>query len=258
MVLIKTTKSGQKVEVENGWLYLDGKKLSSRVEKIDAWTKQQLDKKYPGNDYEYRADKLIMNAEEGLKSKGLVDAYNAKVKGEQAAKDQAEFDALVASGEAFRTAEITEQYGCDLMWARRFSEEEKAQYSDWFRDRGVCSLPVGGRVKVESKAVRQVVDGRSADAEFCGCSNMAWTITETEWNEIVRLSEMIRAEKEEAKKEYKKAEAASLQRKIDTGYCFSCESWCHGDCGNYSNDPTVSFARELKLSLAEMNYGIKE
>lgn len=32
---------------------------------------------------------------------------------------------------------------------------------------------------------------------------------------------------------YEKAEADDLQRKIDSGFCFNCETWCDGDCGNY-------------------------
>ena len=39
------------------------------------------------------------------------------------------------------------------------------------------------------------------------------------------------------KADREKAEAEDTQRKIETGYCFACESYCHGDCGNYSADP---------------------
>jgi len=54
------------------------------------------------------------------------------------------------------------------------------------------------------------------------------------------------------------AEAADIENKIKTGYCFNCESWCHGDCGNYSNDPRVKFNRDLKNAQREANYGITE
>lgn len=56
----------------------------------------------------------------------------------------------------------------------------------------------------------------------------------------------------------RKAEAAALQKKIDTGYCFSCESWCHGDCGNYSRDPDVMFRRQLKLAQREERFGVND
>lgn len=54
------------------------------------------------------------------------------------------------------------------------------------------------------------------------------------------------------------AEAADIQHKIGTGYCFYCETWCHGDCGHYSNDPMVKFRRNLRQASREANYGINE
>lgn len=258
MTLIKIAKTGQKITVEGCWVCMDGKRVAHEVNQIDPWTRGKLDKSQPGHGLEYIAGNILFTAEDGLKAKTLIEAAKAEQKAKEEAEDKAEFEALVASGRAFRTVEITEQYGCDLMWARRFTAEEKSQYSDWFKNRGVCSLPAGGRIKVERKAVQQVVAGRTSDAEFCGCSNMAWTITEGEWDEIVRLSQEIEGEKEKASKENEKAAAESLQRKIDTGYCFNCESWCHGDCGNYSQNPATSFRRDLKKAQDEANFGINE
>ena len=45
----------------------------------------------------------------------------------------------------------------------------------------------------------------------------------------------------EAKKQ--KAAAEDIRRKIDSGFCFSCETWCHGDCGHYSNNPSGAISR---------------
>ena len=56
----------------------------------------------------------------------------------------------------------------------------------------------------------------------------------------------------------RKAEAEDIQKKIDSGYCFYCESWCHGDCGHFSSDPGVKFRRDLKTAIREENYGINE
>jgi len=56
----------------------------------------------------------------------------------------------------------------------------------------------------------------------------------------------------------KKADAEDTKRKIDSGYCFSCESWCHGDCGHFSSDPSVRLRRELSTARAESDYGINE
>ena len=35
------------------------------------------------------------------------------------------------------------------------------------------------------------------------------------------------------------AEAEDIQNKIDSGYCFYCESWCYGDCGHYTPKPRI-------------------
>lgn len=43
------------------------------------------------------------------------------------------------------------------------------------------------------------------------------------------------------------------------GYCYNCESYCYGDCGEFSNRPThASLDRELGQMAREENYGINE
>ena len=54
------------------------------------------------------------------------------------------------------------------------------------------------------------------------------------------------------------AEAADIENKIQSGYCFACESWCHGDCGHYSNDHMVRFHRDLRDAQREANCGIND
>jgi hypothetical protein len=49
-----------------------------------------------------------------------------------------------------------------------------------------------------------------------------------------------------------------IQRKIKAGYCFSCESYCHGDCGHYSNDPAIKYIRRMAEASREANFGIKD
>jgi hypothetical protein len=53
-------------------------------------------------------------------------------------------------------------------------------------------------------------------------------------------------------------EAADIKNKIETGYCFNCESWCQGDCGHYSSDPQIKFRRDLGQAICEQNYGIND
>jgi hypothetical protein len=56
----------------------------------------------------------------------------------------------------------------------------------------------------------------------------------------------------------RKAEQEDIQQKIDSGFCFSCETWCHGDCGNYSIDPKVKFFRDFRQSCREERFGTEE
>jgi hypothetical protein len=53
-------------------------------------------------------------------------------------------------------------------------------------------------------------------------------------------------------------EKADIQRKIKSGYCFACESYCHGDCGHYSNDLGVKYRRDFNQAVREVNYGIND
>lgn len=63
----------------------------------------------------------------------------------------------------------------------------------------------------------------------------------------------------EAQKEREKKEQERLQRLIDSKYCFHCESWCYGDCGNYTPKPTwATEKRKLDLAVREANFGINE
>jgi hypothetical protein len=53
-------------------------------------------------------------------------------------------------------------------------------------------------------------------------------------------------------------EAEDIARKIASGYCFACETYCHGDCGHYSKDPQVMYGRHLREMAREANYGIND
>lgn len=174
------------------------------------------------------------------------------------AEQQAWFDNAIQSGEAFRTVEIAAQYGAQMKFARRFRADEKPKYADWFQERGLVGFSASPRIKVQERAVRQVIGDRQSDGAFLGCENQAWIITAEQWDEIIKLSAEIDTAKAEARKKFEADEATDLQRKIATGFCFSCESYCHGDCGNYQTDPSVKFRRDLKQATREQNYGIQE
>lgn len=181
-----------------------------------------------------------------------------QIKETKKAHQKAELEAAKINGVAFRTAEITAQYGAELCWARRLTDEEKKDYADWYQD--LCMVGFAGdkKIKVDEEAIRQVIGDRNPDGQFNGCSNYAWTITAEEWDKIIALNTRIMDLKAKTKEEFEAWEAADIKHKIETGYCFNCETWCHGACGNYSNDPNVMHRRNLVQAIKEQNYGIKE
>ena len=52
------------------------------------------------------------------------------------------------------------------------------------------------------------------------------------------------------------AEKEDLRRKISAGYCFACESYCHGDCGHYDKSPHDMYRRQANEAARESNYSI--
>lgn len=176
----------------------------------------------------------------------------------QAAIDKADLEQAITQGIAFRSAEIADQYGGMLSWARRLDDAEKMKYKEWFRGLCMVSFPGSDHVEVEVEAIRRVVGNRHPDGQFNGCTNHAWTITAREWDLIIKLTGEVKERKAKAHADFITAEEADIQQKINTGYCFFCESWCHGDCGHYSNDPHVKLRRDFALSQKEANYGIND
>jgi hypothetical protein len=203
----------------------------------------------------------------GLKNKPMAevktvvgDVVNLAVERQaiRQAEEMAVFQAARAAGTAFRVVEIADQYGADLQWARRLTETEQAKYSDWFRKVGMIGFACGPALKVEVQAVLKVVAGRRPDGAFLGCTNRAWTITEKEWIQIKELTAQIVAGKAAKKEVNRQLADQDIQHKIDTGYCFNCESYCFGDCGNYQKDPMFKAARDFQGAVGEMYYGIKD
>ena len=82
-------------------------------------------------------------------------------------------------------------YGMSIHKARRLTEEEKAEYTGWFKDFGFISL--GEVIELEpdwyynDEFVNQIRN-REVDGAFRGCSNHAWIITEDEADEIIARS----------------------------------------------------------------------
>ena len=92
----------------------------------------------------------------------------------------------------FLTVEYAASYGVTLQKARRFSDEEKATYADWFKEIGFVSL--GNDIAldelnmsdIEAVLKRSITDN---DGSFSGCNNQVFIITQDQWDALVKLNE---------------------------------------------------------------------
>ena len=183
-----------------------------------------------------------------------LEAEEKREKEEKIAANKAELERSIASGEAFLTLEIAAQYGAEIQYARRFRESEKAKYAEWFQSYGMVGFSASERTEIDSRVAYDFVAGRKVDGQFNGCENNAWVITADDMATLIRLSKIEAERKEKSKAIAEAEEIEDIQRKIETGYCFSCGTWCYGDCGHYSPDPMVEFRQDLKQALKEQNY----
>ncbi len=109
-------------------------------------------------------------------------------------------------------------YGISLSEARRFTDEEKEKYADWYKEIGFVSL--GNNMELENINWREleVILGRplnESDGSFQGCDNQAYIIDQSQWDALVSLNEKkgkelkekkIADEKESARKYVERAE----------------------------------------------------
>lgn len=109
--------------------------------------------------------------------------------------------------EEYLVCEVAYSYGVSLCNARRFTEEEKKGYVEWFKDKGF--VEIGDSTDLEYISwtdVKEVLKERKDDGSFSGCSNCAYIISEDEWNALVELNEKKRSEKEKKETEESIAE----------------------------------------------------
>ena len=111
----------------------------------------------------------------------------------------------------YLVCEVADIYGVSLCHARRFNDEEKAGYAEWFRETGfvrISSYPTIDLKEINWIDVGNILNDRKSDGSFNGCSNSAYIVTEDEWNKLIVLNnqkhnEKIAKENEESIKCYK-------------------------------------------------------
>lgn len=114
-----------------------------------------------------------------------------------------------------KVLEDTYAYGMTLYEARRFTEEEKKGYAEWFQEKGLVPTADGIRLQHIGKFEDPLVDKirkRGYIGMFRGCSNQAYEITNEEWDELL----------EHDRQAAKDKQIRELERTID-GYHYTIE-----------------------------------
>lgn len=119
--------------------------------------------------------------------------------------------------------------GNELIVARRLTDDEKAQYlpeyQNWmFLGTGAPHIPLKNLYSVE---ILPVIDGQRADGAFPGCGNLAYIISDSQWNELIAMDQdKVKAEmaaQEAAEIESLRIRKAAAERQMVNGMLPSTE-----------------------------------
>lgn len=94
-----------------------------------------------------------------------------------------------------KVCEVPFYYDISLVEARRFTEDEKKDFAEWFHEIGF--VPTSNHIDLKYITlwdVDRVLGGRKSDGSFCGCDNNAFIISDEEWDELIALNEKKRVE----------------------------------------------------------------
>lgn len=125
----------------------------------------------------------------------------------------------------YLVCEVADNYGVSLCHARRFTDEEKAEYIESFRELGFIRIDSYPTIKLNGINwidVSNILSNREPDGSFIGCSNSTYIVTEEEWNQLISLNdkkcnEKLIKEKSESIEHYKKiVQACESQEKLYT------------------------------------------
>ena len=137
--------------------------------------------------------------------------------------------------------EFAYSYGLYIQKARRLTEEERASYSEWFRDYGLVGL--GEEIALDelpwNDDLIATIRSRPADGEFPGCSNSAWIITEKEKEELIARNESNRR-------------VAAQRKKVEEMTC------CQRVIAQCEMQRTLYTAEEAKRKRKEYNDRVNE
>lgn len=111
---------------------------------------------------------------------------------------------MTNSMEEYVVCEVADNYGILLAHARRFTEEEKRQYSDDWKNYGFIKL--NSDIELPALCWHDInffLGNRKPDGSFKGYSNSVFIVTEKEWDALISLNNKKFAEKQIKEKQEK-------------------------------------------------------
>ena len=126
------------------------------------------------------------------------------------------------------------------------------------------SIYLSSRGRGDYSALEWTGDQRRPDAEILAeCKRLLATGSDVDErnqtaDEIVAKITAARARKADEPRRRKEAEEYYNQD-MGAGYCYSCQTYCYGDCGHYQPKRTgATVARDARLASDEANYAIND
>ena len=195
---------------------------------------------------------------------GTVDGKRVGVRLEQIDTDtiQSQITEAKATAEAARNAALEQHivlarsgsYLMDEAICRIgvLADADQSKYAEWCRGKIAKLITTMGQIKIKRSATAQaIIADKSRTTYMYGQESQLIVITEAEANQI--MAECAATDKPV------QVEAAPEPEKHGPGYCYSCGTYCYGDCGHYEPKRTLKHVMaDAQEAARESMAGIQE
>lgn len=131
--------------------------------------------------------------------------------------------------ETYITIQISDQYDTQIIPARRFTDEEKKGYAEWFAATGFVGIGEHESLPHVTQSDVFKMLNRRCDGSYNGCTNTAWIIT-SEQAEILRKLNSDRTAAKAIRQEAESKTASEYDQRVGKHICPHCHTFCDGDC----------------------------
>lgn len=136
-------------------------------------------------------------------------------------------------------------------------EIEKAKKAEKEKEANQVKIYLSSRGWGDYSSLEWIGDITRSDAEILDeCLHMLATGHDVDTPDQSDIDVLLKIES--ARRRHNAPKEHYVETPHGVGYCYSCQSHCYGDCGNYSTNPGTKYKREFKEAIAEENYGIQD